>query len=62
MFFEKSQLENGVSFKGYTVDTDGCYYTLYSDENENVNMYTIDTLCRILQCGIDEIAEHIPDE
>lgn len=39
MFFEKSQLENGVSFKGYTVDTDGCYYTLYSDENENVNMY-----------------------
>ena len=31
-------------------------------KNENVNMYTIDTLCRILQCRIEEIAEFVPDE
>lgn len=31
-------------------------------KNENVNMYTINTLCRILQCNIEDIAEYIPDE
>ena len=31
-------------------------------KNENVNMYTIDTLCRILNCAIEDIAEYKPDE
>ena len=31
-------------------------------KNENVNMYTIDTLCRILNCAIEDIAEYTPDE
>ena len=30
-------------------------------KNENVNMYTIDTLCRILNCAIEDIAEYKPD-
>ena len=31
-------------------------------KNDNVNMYTINTLCRILQCNIEDIAEYVPDE
>lgn len=27
-------------------------------KNENVNTYTLDQLCRILDCGLDEIAEY----
>lgn len=31
-------------------------------KNENVNMYTINTLCRILECDIEDIAQYKPDE
>lgn len=27
-------------------------------KNENVNTYTLDQLCRILQCGLEDIAEY----
>lgn len=27
-------------------------------KNENVNTYTLDQLCRILNCGLDDIAEY----
>ena len=30
-------------------------------KNENVNTYTLDQLCRILDCGLDEIAENRSD-
>ena len=30
-------------------------------KNENVNSYTLDQLCRILDCGLDEIAEYRSD-
>lgn len=30
--------------------------------NQNVEMITIDKLCSILQCRIEDIAEHIPVE
>ena len=26
-------------------------------KNQNVNTYTLDQLCKILQCGLDDIAE-----
>lgn len=28
-------------------------------KNENVNAYTLDQLCRILNCGLEDIAEYI---
>lgn len=31
-------------------------------KNENVNTYTLDQLCTILQCGLEDIAEHIEDK
>ena len=31
-------------------------------KGENINMYTLDTLCRILDCRLEDIAEYIPDE
>ena len=30
-------------------------------KNENVNTYTLDQPCRILDCGLDEIAEYRSD-
>jgi DNA-binding Xre family transcriptional regulator len=30
--------------------------------NQNVEVNTIDRLCNILQCKVEEIMEHIPDE
>ena len=27
-------------------------------KNENVNTYTLDQLCRILECSLDDIAEY----
>ncbi len=27
-------------------------------KNENVNTYTLDQLCRILNCGLEDIAEY----
>lgn len=30
--------------------------------NQNVEMITIDKLCNILQCKIEDIVEHIPTE
>ena len=30
-------------------------------KNGNVNTYTLDQLCRILDCGLDEIAEYRSD-
>lgn len=30
--------------------------------NKNVEVNTIDKLCNILGCSIDEIMEHLPDE
>jgi DNA-binding Xre family transcriptional regulator len=31
-------------------------------KNGNVNTYTLNTLCKILNCKIEDIAEYIPDE
>lgn len=31
-------------------------------KNENVSIYTLNTLCRILNCKIEEIVEYLPDE
>lgn len=28
-------------------------------KNKNVNTYTLDQLCRILNCGLEDIAEYI---
>ena len=28
-------------------------------KNENVNTYTLDQLCRIVNCGLEDIAEYI---
>ena len=28
-------------------------------KNENVNTYTLDQLCRILDCSLDDIAEYL---
>lgn len=30
-------------------------------KNENINMYTLDTLCKILDCTVEEIIEYKPD-
>jgi DNA-binding Xre family transcriptional regulator len=30
--------------------------------NKNVEMYTIDRLCNILQCRVEDIMEHFPDD
>ncbi len=30
-------------------------------KNEGVNTYTINSLCRILNCRVEDIAEYIPD-
>lgn len=30
--------------------------------NQNVQMNTIDKLCNILHCRVEDIAEHFPDE
>ena len=29
---------------------------------ENVNVYTVDTLCRILECRVEDILEYRPEE
>lgn len=31
-------------------------------KGENINMYTLNTLCRILECAVEEIIEYRPDE
>ena len=31
-------------------------------KNEGVNMYTLNTLCKILDCPVEEIIEYVPDE
>ena len=31
-------------------------------KNENVNSYTLNTLCEILKCRLEDIAEFIPDK
>jgi len=31
-------------------------------KNQSVSVYTLDTLCRILDCGLEDIAEYRPDE
>ncbi|MBQ8305021.1 MAG: helix-turn-helix transcriptional regulator [Blautia sp.] len=30
-------------------------------KNKNVEIYTLDYLCTILDCKIEEIVEHVPD-
>lgn len=30
-------------------------------KNENVNTYTLNQLCRILQCKLEDIAEYVDD-
>lgn len=51
--------ENGVSqyklIKEYKIST-GQLDRLR--KNENVNTYTLDQLCRILDCSLDDIAEY----
>ena len=31
-------------------------------KGENINMYTLDTLCRILECAVEDVIEYKPDE
>ncbi|MBQ4349405.1 MAG: helix-turn-helix transcriptional regulator [Clostridia bacterium] len=31
-------------------------------KNENINSYTLNTLCKILDCRLEDIAEYVPDE
>ncbi len=31
-------------------------------KNQNVNTYTLDQLCKILDCGIEDIVTFLPDE
>ena len=31
-------------------------------KNGNINAYTLDRLCTILHCGLDDIAEYVPGE
>lgn len=31
-------------------------------KNENVNTYTLDQLCSILQCGLEDIAEYVKEK
>jgi DNA-binding Xre family transcriptional regulator len=31
-------------------------------KGENINIYTIDTLCRILECKIEDIVEYVPEK
>ena len=30
-------------------------------KNENINVYTLNTLCKILNCAIEDIITYIPD-
>jgi len=30
--------------------------------NEGISMNTVDNLCRILECNIEDICEYVPDE
>ena len=30
-------------------------------KNENINMYTLDVLCRILDCAVEDIITYKPD-
>ena len=30
-------------------------------KGENINMYTLDTLCRILDCAVEDIIEYKPE-
>ena len=36
-------------------------YTLHKEYNEGVSMNTINTLCNILDCNIEDIATHYKD-
>lgn len=31
-------------------------------KNDNVEVFTLDRLCTILDCKLEDIAEHVPDE
>lgn len=31
-------------------------------KNQNVSSYTLDQLCRILDCRLEDVAEYIPDD
>ncbi len=31
-------------------------------KGDNINMYTLDTLCRILDCAVEDVIEYKPDE
>ena len=31
-------------------------------KNANVNLYTLDRLCEILNCNLEDIAEYVPNE
>ncbi len=30
-------------------------------KNENINMYTLNTLCKILNCAVEDIIQYVPD-
>ncbi|MBP3672737.1 MAG: helix-turn-helix transcriptional regulator [Oscillospiraceae bacterium] len=31
-------------------------------KNDGVNMYTLNTLCKILDCQVEDIIQYVPDE
>lgn len=47
------KLEKEYSFSRGTLNT--------LRKNGNVTVYTLDTLCRILDCRLEDIAEYVPD-
>lgn len=36
------------------------FWTDY-EKNKNIEIFTIDRLCSILDCNIEDIVEHVPD-
>lgn len=56
---EKKGITKSMLTKKYNVSKAQLYRLRY---NHPVNTNTLDRLCNILECDIDDIAEHIPDD
>lgn len=56
---EKRGVTKSMLTKKYNVSKAQLYRLRY---NQPVSTNTLDRLCNILQCGISDIMEHIPDD
>lgn len=55
--------QRGVSqYDLYTYYNVNCSQLNRLRHNENVEINTIDKLCNILQCRVEDIMEHFPDD